>query len=69
MRRSSMITIILLVLIIIGLTVALVVTNLPKKEQPVDNPTEDVTPVAEEEKPTELPIDGDVARKTNRTSN
>ena len=63
MRRSSMITIILLVLIIIGLIVALVVTNLPKKEQPVDNPTEDVTPVAEEEKPTELPIDGDVAQR------
>ena len=63
MRRSSMITIILLVLIIIGLSVALVVTNLPKKEQPVDNPTEDVTPADEKEKPTELPIDGDVAQR------
>lgn len=63
MRRSSMITIILLVLIIIGLSVALVVTNLPKKEQSVDNPTEDVTPADEKEKPTELPIDGDVAQR------
>ncbi len=33
MRRSSIITIILLVLIIIGLTVALVVTNLPKNNE------------------------------------
>lgn len=52
MRRSSMITIILLVLIIIGLSVALVVTNLPKKEQVVDNPVEDVLPVEEK---TEIP--------------
>lgn len=36
MRRSSVITIILLVLVIIGLTVALVFTNLPEKEN-VDN--------------------------------
>ena len=35
MRRSSLITIILLVLIIIGLSVALVLTNLPQKESEV----------------------------------
>ena len=33
MRRSSLITIILLVLIIIGLSVALVLTNLPQKTE------------------------------------
>lgn len=37
MRRSSIITIILLVLVIIVLTVALVFTNLPDKKQVEDS--------------------------------
>ena len=40
MRRSSIITIILLVLVIIGLTIALVFTNLPEKEINNDNAIE-----------------------------
>lgn len=42
MRRSSIITIILLVLVIIGLTVALVMTNLPKEKVEVNPGVEDV---------------------------
>ena len=63
MRRSSMITIILLLLIIVGLTIALIVTNLPKKDTGA-TPTEVEEPVEEVvETPTELPIDGEVAQR------
>ena len=37
MRRSSIITIIILILVIIGLTVALVVTNLPQGNEQEDD--------------------------------
>ena len=61
MRRSSIITIILLVLIIICLSVALVVTNLPKKEQPINNTSEDVTPVDEKvETPSYLDLNSEI---------
>lgn len=68
MRRSSIITIILLVLVIIGLTVALVVTNVPEKEQnnndineeQIEN--EDNVGEVEEETPTYMALDSDIAK-------
>lgn len=66
MRRSSIITIILLVLVIVGLTVALVVTNLPEKVEN-NNAIEGNQKVEEnnskEEKPKEIALDSAVAEK------
>ena len=59
MRRSSLITIILLVLIIIGLSVALVITNLPKTEiSRTDDVVENVKDTSKEkvEKVSELSL-------------
>lgn len=64
MRRSSIITIILLVLVIIGLVVALVVTNLPKENnnevniENNENLPKEETP--KEEKPIELSLDSEI---------
>lgn len=63
MRRSSIITIVLLVLVIIGLTVALVMTNLPKEKvendpgvEIVDNQEDNISEI-----PKEVALDSDVA--------
>lgn len=68
MRRSSIITIILLVLVIIGLTVALVVTNLPDKKQVEDNSiiekndSEEDNKVKSEE-PKQVALEGEVTER------
>ena len=70
MRRSSIITTILLVIVIVGLVVALVVTNLPEKQE-VANPDnneqvvgeENVGDEKEEETPTYVALDSDIAKR------
>lgn len=68
MRRSSILTIILLVLVIIGLIVALVFTNLPDKKQVEGNEiTNDGDNVQEDkiktEEPTQVALEGEVIEK------
>ncbi len=63
MRRSSIITIILLVLVIIGLTVALVFTNLSEKVENNDNNVIENNGKVEENKPKEIALDSAVAEK------
>ena len=68
MRRSSVITIVILVLVIIGLIVALVVTNLPQEEnnevaqennEALNN--EETTQNVENETPTNVDLNSDIA--------
>lgn len=68
MRRSSIITIILLVLVIIGLTVALVFTNLPKEKvennpdvENVDNQGSDEPETPKADEPKQLDLNSDLA--------
>ena len=68
MRRSSIITIILLVLVIIGLTVALVMTNLPKEKvevnpgvENVDNNDDNVPETPKAEEPKQVALNSDIA--------
>ncbi len=76
MRRSSIITIILLVLVIIGLTVALVFTNLPEKVENNDNATENNEKVEnknesqkEEERAKEVSLDDERVKEMYRIIN
>ena len=68
MRRTSIITTLFLVLVIIGLVVALVVTNLPPKQEVTDPNNEQIVGeenVGEEEgieTPTYLALDSDLAK-------
>ncbi len=74
MRRSSVITIIFLVLIIIGLSVSLIFTNLPQKDTERENDStigSDVVNVEDnsnnqEEKPELVSLDGEIANKITR---
>ena len=68
MRRSSVITIVILVLVIIGLVIALVVTNLPKdssseviqeNDEALNN--EETTQNVEDEKHTSLDLNSNIA--------
>ena len=69
MRRSSIITTLLLVLVIIGLVVALVVTNLPPKQEVTDPNNgqvvgeENVGDGKEAETPTYVALDSDIAKR------
>ncbi|MBO5477352.1 MAG: hypothetical protein J6A15_06340 [Clostridia bacterium] len=70
MRRSSIITTLLLVLVIVGLVVALIVTNLPEKQEVADPNSneqvvgeENVGDEKEEEAPTYLALDSEIARR------
>lgn len=69
MRRTSVITIILLVLVIVGLSIALVATNLPeqgKNTQTGETEVQNVNKNEEEEKvnetPTEVSLDSEVVK-------
>ena len=67
MRRSSIITMLVLLLVIIGLVVALVVTNLPEKQEvtdPNDGQVVGEENVGEEkEEPTYISLDSDIAKR------
>ncbi len=68
MRRSSIITIILLILVIIGLIVALVITNLPDKKQVEDNSAIEKNDSEEDnkvksEEPKQIELEGEVTEK------
>lgn len=69
LRRSSLITILILVAIIVILTIALIVTNLPKKGSnvPEENGTEVEQNVGQEEEPTYVSLDSDIIVKMYKT--
>lgn len=73
MRRSSIITLLLLVLVIIGLVVALVVTNIPKKEveENVDNKEQVVENIEneKEEKPNYISLDSQIVKDMKNVLN
>lgn len=66
MRRSSIITTLFLVLVVIGLVVALVVTNLPPKQEETDPNNGQVVgeeSVGEKEEPTYVALDSDISKR------
>lgn len=73
MKKGSIITIVLLVLIIVALSVALVITNLPEKSNNADNPIENqgesILDEPQPESPTFITLDSNMAKNMYKILN